>query len=67
LDRHKTRDGDRRLLTKSVENCELAKDGARACCKRILAERGIAIAIPQMDVHVRGAPSFNANAPQGAH
>ena len=34
--------------------------------KRILAERGIAIAIPQMDVHVRGAPSFNANAPQGA-
>jgi potassium efflux system protein len=34
--------------------------------KRILAERGIAIAIPQMDVHVRGAPSLNANAPQGA-
>ena len=34
--------------------------------KRILAERGIAIAIPQMDVHVRGAPSFNANATQGA-
>jgi potassium efflux system protein len=34
--------------------------------KRILTERGIAIAIPQMDVHVHGAPSLNANAPQGA-
>jgi potassium efflux system protein len=34
--------------------------------KRILTERGIAIAIPQMDVHVHGAPPLNANAPQGA-
>ncbi|MEY4943168.1 MAG: hypothetical protein RL254_1349, partial [Planctomycetota bacterium] len=33
--------------------------------KRILAERGIAIAIPQMDIHVRGAPSFIADAKDG--